>query len=87
MLRIRPLFVVAASIVACLIALEALADPEWREVAPAPARRSYHAMAYDADRGVTGTARVKIKPVPPGNGTATVTWGCGAMHRKDYACP
>ncbi len=34
-----------------------------------------------------GRAKAKIKRVPPGEGTATATWGCGTESRRDYACP
>lgn len=33
-----------------------------------------------------GTARVRIQSVAPGEGTATVAWGCGATPEEEYVC-
>lgn len=34
-----------------------------------------------------GKGKAKFKKLPPGDGTATAMWGCGALARKDYSCP
>ncbi len=34
-----------------------------------------------------GKAKKKITHMPPGEGTATVSWGCGATARRSYRCP
>lgn len=34
-----------------------------------------------------GTAKVRIQQVAPGEGTARVTWGCGATVERKYTCP
>jgi polyhydroxybutyrate depolymerase len=34
-----------------------------------------------------GTANLKIKRMPSGNGKATASWGCGAKAKKKYTCP
>ncbi len=34
-----------------------------------------------------GEGKVKFRGLPPGDGTATVTWGCGASQEASYSCP
>ncbi len=33
-----------------------------------------------------GKARLKLTGLPPGAGTATAVWGCGAQAQREYAC-
>jgi len=36
---------------------------------------------------INGKAKVNFKYLSPGPGTATATWECGAIAKKDYTCP